>query len=124
MPGAALAPAARCAGPSRERVAHRCPPFNPRGPPHAQEPVLRQQLAELSAVGESGAAALAIALAPQPMRAGRSTNVTSTLALALSNGHVGVHTLADEFSPRPGKSRDEARAEWKRKLRELETFVA
>ena len=89
-----------------------------------QEPVLRQQLSDLNVAGEEGLSAVAFALAPQRGRAGRAAAGRAALAIALENGRVAVHALADEFCARPGRGKDEARAEWKRKLRELETFVA
>lgn len=85
---------------------------------------MTQRLAELEAAGGSGSAALAFALAPEQQTAGRSAGqAASTLAVAHASGRVTVHTLADDFAPHPAKSRDETRAAWEQKLRELETFA-
>jgi len=89
-----------------------------------QEPVLTQQLASLGLL-EPHSPALALALSPQSTRSGRGgSGPPATLVLAHASGHVAVHVLSEDFASRPTKSKEEARLEWRRKLRELESFVA
>ncbi|KAJ1633333.1 hypothetical protein T492DRAFT_549026 [Pavlovales sp. CCMP2436] len=61
----------------------------------------------------------------QSTRSGRGgSGPPATLVLAHASGHVAVHVLSEDFASRPTKSKEEARLEWRRKLRELESFVA
>lgn len=90
----------------------------------SQEPASKQPLRSLGGDVEGQTRVTCLALSPAPGRAGGSTAAPALLAIGLADGNTSVHTLSDELGTRPVRARDEARAEWRRKLKELESFVA